>query len=82
MNDDQPIAREIIVHITETLTHLAARATSGSRLDIRYDPSTNAIVFVEEDWSADGRGMAVPRTMFREQLETATIRRLPRRRAA
>ena len=61
---------------------LIARATSGQRLDIRYDPTTNAIVFVEDDWSADGRGGANPRTIFREQLETAVIRKLPRRRAA
>ncbi len=62
--------------------HLFARATSGSRLDIRYDPQTNALVFVEDDWSADVRGGAVPRTAFREQLDTPKIKRLPRRRAA
>ena len=62
--------------------HLNARATSGQRLDIRYDPRTNALVFVEDDWSADVRGGASPRTAFREQLETSVIRRLPRRRAA
>jgi hypothetical protein len=61
--------------------HLFGRATSGQRLDIRYDPSTNAIIFVEDDWAADIRGGVSPRTMFREQLETAKIRRL-RRRAA
>ena len=61
--------------------HLHARATSGQRLDIRYDPASNAIVFVEDDWSADVRGPATPRTVFREQLETPTIRRLPRRAA-
>ncbi len=58
-----------------------ARATSGQRLDIRYDPRTNAILFVEDDWSADGRGAASPRTIFREQLETTVIRKM-RRRAA
>ncbi len=62
--------------------HLSARATSGQRLDIRYDPRTNAIVFLEDDWSADVRGGAAPRSAFREQLETPKIRRLPRRRAA
>lgn len=62
-------------------THLVARATSGQHLDIRYDPRTNAIVFLADDWTADGRGGATPRTAFREQLETAVIRRL-RRRAA
>ena len=61
--------------------HLVARATSGQRLDIRYDPRTNAIVFLEDDWTADVRGGASPRTAFREQLETSLIRRL-RRRAA
>lgn len=63
-------------------THLSARATSGQRLDIRYDPRTNAIVFIEDDWSMDVRGGAAPRSAFREQLETPKIRRLPRRRAA
>jgi hypothetical protein len=61
--------------------HLVARATNGQRLDIRYDPRTNAIVFLEDDWTADVRGGASPRTAFREQLETSVIRRL-RRRAA
>jgi hypothetical protein len=61
--------------------HLVARATSGQRLDIRYDPQTNTIVFLEDDWSADVRGGAAPRSVFREQLETNVIRRL-RRRAA
>jgi hypothetical protein len=62
--------------------HVAARATSGQRLDIQYDPRTNAIVFLEHDWSADGRGGAAPRTVFREQLETSVIRRLRYRRSA
>ncbi len=64
-----------------TANHLFARATSGGRLDIRYDPETNAVVFIEDDWSADGRGAATPRTAFREQLDTPKVRRL-RRRAA
>jgi len=62
--------------------HLSGRATSGGRLDIAYDPSTNALVFIEDDWGADMRGIAAPRTMFREQLDTPKVRRLPRRRAA
>ena len=62
--------------------HVIARATTGSMLDIRYDPQTNALVFVEEAWSADVRGSVTPRTAFREQLETATIKKLRRRRAA
>ena len=61
--------------------HLVARATSGQRLDIRYDPDTTAIVYLEDDWTADARGGASPRSVFREQLETTVIRRL-RRRAA
>lgn len=56
-------------------------ATTGQRLDIRYDPQTNSIAFVEESWSADVRGPATPRGLVHEQLETAKIRRL-RRRAA
>jgi hypothetical protein len=62
--------------------HLFARLTSGGRLDIRYDPRTNALVYVEDDWSADARGATTPRTAFREQLDAANVRRLPRRRAA
>jgi hypothetical protein len=61
--------------------HLSARATSGQRLDIRYDPTTNAIIFVEDDWAMDVRGGSSPRSIFREQLETAKVRLL-RRRAA
>jgi hypothetical protein len=61
---------------------LIARATSGQRLDIRYDPRSNAIVFLEDDWTADVRGGATPRSAFRTQLETAQPRRLPRRPAA
>ncbi len=61
-------------------THqLSARATSGQRLHIRYDPLTNAVLFVEDDWSTDGRGAATPRSAFREPLETARIRRMRRR---
>ncbi len=62
--------------------HLLARATSGQRLDIRYDPRTNSIVFVEDDWTADARGGATPRTAFREPIETAKVRRLRPRHAA
>jgi hypothetical protein len=60
---------------------LFARATSGQRLDIRYDPMSNAIVFVEDDWSVDVRGPATPKSAFREQLDTPKVRRLPRRAA-
>jgi hypothetical protein len=61
--------------------HMFGRATNGQLLDIRYDPSTNAIIFVEDDWAADVRGAVSPRTMFREQLGTSKVRRL-RARAA
>jgi hypothetical protein len=64
-----------------TANHIVARATSGQRLKIQYDPKTNAVVFLEDDWTADARGGAAPRNAYREQLETPVIRRL-RRRAA
>jgi hypothetical protein len=63
-------------------THMTARLTSGQVLDIRYDPLTHALTFSEDDWTADVRGPATPRSVFREQLETAKVKRLPRRRAA
>jgi len=59
--------------------HMVARATTGQRLDISYDPATHAVVFKEHDWISDVRGTASPRSAFREQLETRVIRRLPRR---
>ena len=67
---------------SEFSAHFVARATSGQRLDIRYDPRTNALVYLEDDWSAGGLGGASPRSTFREQLDTPKVRRLPRRRAA
>ena len=62
-------------------SHLAVRATSGRRLDIAYDPRSNAIVFLEDDWAPDIRGGATERSMFRKQLDTPRLRRpgLPRR---
>ncbi len=62
--------------------HMIARATSGQRLDIAYDPRSNAIVFLEDDWTAGVQGVGSVRSMFREQLDTPKVRRLPRRRAA
>ena len=62
--------------------HVFARATSGGRLDIRYDPETHAPVFVENDWSTDARGAAAPRQSFREPLDTPKVRHLRRRYAA
>lgn len=65
------------MHTPET-THMTARLTSGQVLDIRYDPLNNALIFREDDWTADARGPATPRAMFREQLETAKVKRLRR----
>lgn len=62
--------------------HVFARATSGGRLDIRYDPATHALVFVEDDWSTDARGAAAPRQSFREVLDTPKVKQLRRRYAA
>lgn len=70
------------MHAPPASTHLTARLTSGQVLDIRYDPATNVLTFLEDDWTADVRGPATPRSTFREQLETPKVRRLPRRRAA
>ncbi len=58
-----------------------ARATTGQRLDIRYDVETNSIVFSEDDWSADGLSGVSPRMAYREPLDSLKVRRL-RRRAA
>jgi len=66
----------------QSANHLLGRATSGVRLDIAYDPATNALIFVEDDWGCDVRGAATPRSAFREQLDTPKVRRLPRRKAA
>ena len=66
----------------EAAHHMHARATSGQYLDIRYDPQTNSMIFTEDNWSADVRGGATPRSAFREPIETAKVKRLPRRRAA
>ncbi|MEP7239682.1 MAG: hypothetical protein ABI697_02240 [Devosia sp.] len=63
----------------ETTARLVARATSGQRLDIRYDPSTNAITFQADDWSADGRGGATPRSTHREQIGAQKLRLVRRR---
>jgi hypothetical protein len=60
---------------------LIARATTGQRLDIRYDVQTNSIVFSEDDWSADGLSGVSPRMAYREPLDSLKVRRL-RRRAA
>lgn len=61
--------------------HMIGRSTNGQRLDIRYDPSTNSVIFLEDDWAADVRGRASPRTMFRKPLEAGKVIRLRRRTA-
>lgn len=71
------------MHASATIAHhLFARATSGQRLDISYDPRTNSIVFLEDDWTADVRGGGHPRSTFRDQLESRQIRRPRSRRVA
>ncbi len=35
-------------------TSIAARSTTGQSLAIRYDPQTNTLTFVENDWFAEG----------------------------
>jgi hypothetical protein len=55
--------------------HLAARATSGRHLDIRYDPATNALTFIEAGWSVDMREPATPPSVHREALQPVGKRR-------
>ncbi len=64
----------------QTTPHMIARSTSGARLAIRYDERTNSLIYVENGFSEDGRDAASPRAMFREQLRTADVIRLNRRR--
>jgi hypothetical protein len=46
------------------------RTTTGQRVSISYDPSTNALTFREEDWFADPiRSTGVP-------VKSAIVRRL------
>ena len=46
------------------------RTTTGQRVSISYDPSTNALIFREEDWFADPiRSTGVP-------VKSAIVRRL------
>jgi hypothetical protein len=45
------------------------RTTTGQRVSISYDPSTNALIFREEDWFADPlRSTGVP-------VKSAIVRR-------
>ena len=64
---------------------IAVRATTGQHLAIRYDAQANNIVFIEDDWFAEGfrSGTVPPREQFRSGPAVAKIIRLrPRRRAA
>lgn len=46
------------------------RTTTGQRVSISYDPSTNALIFSEQDWFADPiRSTGVP-------VKSAIVRRL------
>ena len=62
------------------------RTTTGQTIDIRYEPATNTMLIIEDDWFADPvRASAVPpRGMIRIRsgvaVPAATIR--PRRRSA
>lgn len=57
------------------------RSTTGQRLAIRYDLSSNTIAFVEDDWFADQvRSSSVPpRAVIRQGLGN-NVTRLPLRR--
>ena len=63
---------------------IAVRATTGQRLDIRYDAQSNSVVFIEDDWFAEGfrSGTVPPREQFRSSPPVANVVRLRRRRAA
>ena len=55
--------------------HVFVRATTGQSLELRYDPATNAIEFIEDDWAADVRAGVTPRGVYREQLDTPRLSR-------
>lgn len=54
------------------------RTTTGQRVSISYDPSTNALIFREEDWFADPiRSTGVPvKSAIVRQLGGGNITRL------
>ena len=58
------------------------RSTTGQALAIRYDPKSNSIAFVEDDWFAEPvRTSSVPpRTVVRQRLGNNVTRLKPRRR--
>jgi hypothetical protein len=61
------------------------RTTTGQRVSISYDPSTNALIFREEDWFADPlRSTGVPvKSAIVRRPDIASVTRLvprPRRR--
>lgn len=58
------------------------RSTTGQALVIHYDPRSNSIAFVEDDWFADAvRTSSVPpRAVVRQALEGNVTRLAPKRR--
>ncbi|MDP1730831.1 MAG: hypothetical protein Q8L54_06555 [Devosia sp.] len=65
------------------------RTTTGQRVSISYDPSTNALIFREEDWFAEPiRSTGVPaksaimRRLGADNVTRLVIRRKGRRAAA
>ncbi|MDR3473653.1 MAG: hypothetical protein P4M09_18500 [Devosia sp.] len=54
---------------------MQVRATTGQSIALRYDPATNAIVFVEDDWFAGSfRSSAVPpKSQYRKRISDAAI---------
>jgi hypothetical protein len=58
------------------------RSTTGQALVIHYDPRSNSIAFVENDWFADSvRTSSVPpRAVIRQALGSNVTRLVPRRR--
>jgi hypothetical protein len=62
------------------------RTTTGQRVSISYDPSTNSLIFREEDWFADPlRSTGVPvksrivRRLGADKVVRLVTRRKPRR---
>ncbi|MDB5542352.1 MAG: hypothetical protein JWQ89_4079 [Devosia sp.] len=66
-------------HQPTVMSHM--RSTTGQVLAIRYDPQSNTIAFVEDDWFAEGSraGSVPPRTVVRQRLASNVTRLRPRR---
>lgn len=67
-------------HLPTDITGM--RSTTGQALAIHYDPSSNTIAFVEDDWFAEPvRTTSVPpRAVVRQGLGNNVTRLKPRRR--